>query len=67
MIALDPDHAGPGLLGRVQRVLGFDPEAPMWCEWEWVFPDDCSEPYIGHFPPYGQTVSEIEASWTEEG
>jgi hypothetical protein len=33
----------------------------------WIYPDDGSEPYVDHLPPYGQTVSQIEKSWTEEG
>jgi hypothetical protein len=67
MIALDPDHTtDPDYPVEFSVHGGRGPDEPVWCEWEWVFPEDGSEPYMDYYPPYGQTVSQIEASWAEE-
>ena len=67
IIALDPDHqTDPDYLIELDTAgRDLDQAAPMWCEYEWVYPDDdiAQEPYLEQVGPGGMTVAEILEEW----
>lgn len=66
MIALDPDHTtDPDYPVEFLNRPGQDPDAPIWCEWEWVVVEG-GESYMTYCMPLGQTVPQLVARYTGE-
>jgi hypothetical protein len=67
IIALDPDHTtDPDYLIELDTAgRDLDQTAPIWAEYEWVYPDDDieQEPYLEQVGPGGMTVAEIMEEW----
>lgn len=56
MIALDPDRTTDPDYPVSYQNSKLGPDAPVWCRYVWVRPEDGDEPYMDDVPPYGKTV-----------